>query len=173
MSAETIQAASAGRMRQQIELHEIANPLIRRGFDLWQRLRGARRFPTRTELSPRHMPELLRNAVLIRVVEGGEEFQFRVIGDAIVMAQGASFQGMTTHEVDRVLPGYGSALRGIYRRIYKSGEPLAFRGWYEREADQHSFFHETVVLPLGPDGGAVDHIFVVGVYARDHRGLKH
>lgn len=167
MSAQTASPLQP-LLPQQIELAEIQNPAVRRALELWERLRGPRAFPARADLSPRQMPDLLRNIALVRVLEGGEDFQFRVIGDGIVVAQGASFQGMTTNEVDRILPGYGAALAGIYRRVLKSRRPLAFRGWYEREADGHSFFHESISLPFGPDPATVDHILVAAVYARGY-----
>ena len=50
------------------------------------------RFPPRAEMSPRDMADMLRNTVLVRVLDGGEEFEFRIVGDAMVVAQGCSFR---------------------------------------------------------------------------------
>jgi hypothetical protein len=52
-----------------------------------------------------------------------------------------------------------------YSWTYRHGAPGAYRGWYVREADRRSIYHESVVMPLGDDGQTVDHILVVGVYA--------
>lgn len=160
--------ADAPRGKQRIGLGEIQNPMLRKGLGVWERLRGEKHFPSRPQMSPREMSGLLRNTVLVKVLDGGAEFQFRIVGDAIVMAQGTSFQGMTMTEIDQALPGYGSMLREVYTRICKTGEPLAFRGWFERSADKRPFFHESLVLPLGEDGQNVDHILVLGVYAFEY-----
>ncbi len=166
--AHTAPTSSNG---QQIELHDIQNPVVRRVYELWQQLRGSRSFPRREDITPRRMPELLRNIALVRVLDGGEEFQIRLVGDAIVQAQGATFHGMTTRQIDLVLPGYGSALARLYGDICKNRRPRAYRGWYERQADKHSFFHESVLLPLGPDDRTVDHVLIGAVYARHFNGL--
>jgi hypothetical protein len=157
----------APRGRQRIALDDIQNPMLRKGLALWERMRGENRFPARAQMSPREMSGLLRNTVLVKVLDNGADFQFRIVGDAIVMAQGASFQGMTMGEIDQALPGYGTMLRDVYTRVYETGEPLAFRGWFERSADKRPFFHESLVLPLG-DGQTVDHILVIGVYAFEY-----
>jgi len=151
------------RAAQNIALAEVQNPLLRKGIALWERQRAARRLPGRDDMSPRVLAGLLRNTVLVRVQ--GDDFQFRIVGDAIVAAQGASFQGKTTAEIDATLPGYGRMLHRIYRDVRDAATPQAYRGWFERGADGRAFFHETVVLPLGSDGENVDHLLVLAVYA--------
>jgi len=155
--------AAAPRFRHSISVAEVQNPLLRKGLSLWERQRGARRFPARAEMSPRLLAGLLRNTLLVRVA--GEEFEFRIVGDAVVTAQGASFQGMNTAQIEAALPGYGRMLRRAYRAICEAGAPLAFRGWFERGADGRAFFHESIGLPLGADGQAIDHLLILGVYA--------
>lgn len=155
-------------MTQAIAVTELENPVTRKGFALWERLRGTRRFPSRNQLLPRELSDILRNIVLVKVLDEGREYQFRIVGDAMVIAQGASFMGLTLAEIDEMLPRYGSMLRGIYGQVYETREPNAYRGWFSRRADNRSFFHESLILPLGEDGKTVDHILVVGVYAFDH-----
>jgi hypothetical protein len=150
---------------------EVQNPMLRKAFELWNGLKVARRFPARTEITPRNMVEFLRNTVLVRVLDGGKDFQFRIVGDAIVEVQGESFQGMTTAEIDARIPGYGVMLKSIYRQVCKTGEPMAFRGWFVQPKTKIAFFHESLILPLGPDDATVDHILIVGVYAFEAKGL--
>ena len=144
---------------------EIQSAQLRKAFDLWTKLKGERPFPPRSEVSPRDMSEFLRNTVLVRVLDGGKEFQFRIVGDAIVLAQGQSFQGLTTTEIDVRIPGYGSMIRAAYQRVHTEQKPLVLRGWYEHALSQRAFFHETMGLPLGPDAETVDHILVVAIFA--------
>jgi hypothetical protein len=149
---------------QQIELSEVQNSILRKGFALWTRKKGKRRMAARDEMSPRDMSDFLRNIVLVKVLDGGNEFQFRIVGDAIVVVQGTSFQGKTTAEMEQAFPGYGDSLREVYKQMCATKEPLAFRGNALSRSTGRSFFHETLLLPLGADGETVDHILVIAFY---------
>jgi hypothetical protein len=167
-------AAAAGRpalLPQQIGLHEIRNAYLRKGFDLWSSKKGPHRLAARSDVSPREMADFLRNIVLVRVLDQGREFQFRIVGDAIVVVQGESFQGMTTAEIDQAMPGYGKVLRRAYRRVCAAGEPIAFRGCTGNTLTNKTFLHESLLLPLGADRQTVDHILVIGVYAYGWDGM--
>jgi hypothetical protein len=155
----------AGRSRHNISVAEVQSEVLLKGLALWEGQRGTRRFPARADMPPRLLGALLRNTVLVRVLGAAEDFEFRVVGDAIVAIQGASFQGMTTSRIEVALPGYGRMLKGVYRGVCESRAPAAYRGWFERGADARAFFHESLVLPLGQDGETVDHLLVFGVYA--------
>jgi len=158
-------AEKPSRLRQDIPLPQIENPLVQKALSIWESARGSRSMPSRADMSPRIMSGLLRNTVLVRVIGDGDEFEFRIVGDAIVIAQGASLQGMTMAAIDLVLPGYGTILHNVYLNAYRKRAPFAYGGWCVREADGRSMFHESLVMPLGDDGEKVDHILVVGVYA--------
>jgi hypothetical protein len=151
-----------------VDTSDIQNALLRKAFDLWNKLKGARPFPARSEISPRDLVDFLRHIVLVRVLDDGNEFQFRIVGDAIVLAQGHSFQGLTTAEIEVQLPGYGKMVRRAYQRVYTDRKPLLLRGWFEHASTKRAFLHETLGLPLGPDPDTVDHILVVAVYAFSH-----
>lgn len=152
---------------QKIDPSQVENPLTRKALEKWNSLRRGRRFPSRKDASPRELSSLLRNIALIRVVQGGADFQFRVLGDAIIQSQIGVKIGMTTTELDDQYPGYGALFRTLYQEICDTRAPHAYRGFYERTSDKCSFYHETLLLPLGDDDGVVDHILVVGVYAMD------
>lgn len=153
------------RLPQEIALTDIHSATVQRGLDIWTRARAGRPFPARAELTPRMLSELLRNTVLVRVLESGEEYELRIVGDAMAQAQGRSFQGMSMAEIDLIVPGHGTILRKIYNAVCARRVPIAFRGWYTREADGRTLFHETVLTPLGNDDRAVDHILVFAAYA--------
>jgi len=154
-------AAVQPRARTAIALDALENPLVVKGLAAWQAARGSRRLPAKADLTPRAMVEFLKNTALLRVVDGGEEFVFRVVGDQIAVQQGAPMQGKTMAEIDAMLPGHGAVLKRIYQGVMTAGVPLAFRGWYLRPADKHPFCHEVVILPVADDGETIDHLFVV------------
>jgi hypothetical protein len=153
------------RLTQEIALNDIHNTTVQRGLDTWTHVCGSRAFPARADLTPRMLSDLLRNTVLVRVLEPGEEYELRIVGDAMAQAQGRSFQGMSMAEIDLLVPGHGSALRKIYNAVCGRRAPVAFRGWYTREADRRTLFHETVLTPLSNDGYVIDHILVFAAYA--------
>ena len=160
--AATAENAPDGwRSRNAIALAEIQNPVVRKGLDVWERLRGVRRMPVRAEMGPRVLVGLLSHLAVLRVLDNGREFEFRIVGDHIRVQQGVALQGERMAEAEAMLPAYGSVLKRIYRNAYEAAEPLAFRGWYTRPADNHPFFHEVVIMPLGDDGRTVDHLIVV------------
>ena len=150
---------------ERIGTSEIQSAQLRKAFDLWIKLKGPRPFPARSQIAPRDLTDFLRNIVLVRVLDGGNEFQFRIVGDAIVLAQGQSFQGLTTAEIEVRIPGYGKMIKATYQIVHSERKPLVLRGWYDGGAEQRAFFHETMALPLGSDDETVDHILVVAVFA--------
>jgi hypothetical protein len=157
------EAAAEAALPGEIALADIHSSNVKRGLALWRRLKGTRRFPSRIEVAPRDLGDLLRHTALVRLSSGGEDFEIRLVGDAIVQAQGTSFTGYTAAMVDAVSAGYGAELRTIFRRLHRTGEPAVFRGWYERDPGPKPVYHETMFLPLGE--GAVDHVLVIAAYA--------
>jgi hypothetical protein len=160
-SNASARSASELRPRNAIALDEIENPVVAKALAAWQAARGARPMPAKAEMTPRAMLGVLKNTALLRVLDGGKEFVFRVVGDQIAVQQGAAVNGKTMAEIDAMLPGHGTVLKRIYQRVLAAGAPLAFRGWYLRPADRHPFCHEVVILPVGEDGATIDHLFVV------------
>lgn len=129
----------------------------------WERLRGARRFPARKELLPRDMAAFLRNIVLIRVIDGGRDYEYRIVGDACVQAFGSNYQGVRLTEVEAVDANYGLATRAAYEHVRTIGQPFAVRGWVAPSIPSLFSYHETAFLPLG-ENGAVDHILAASSF---------
>jgi hypothetical protein len=121
----------------------------------------AKRSQHGTGFGPRVMRGFLKHMALIQVIDGGNDFRFRVVGDAVVIQQGMALNGVTTSDLDTRIPGYGAQLARAYRRVVRHRAPLAYRGLYFRPADKHTFSHEALMAPLGDDGESVDHLIVV------------
>ena len=147
----------------QIALSDVHSTIVQRGLAHWRHLKGTRRFPQRAEITPRDLGDMLRHTALVRLSDAGSDFEVRLVGDAIVTAQGISLSGYSAAMIDKLSPGYGAELRTIFQQISATGEPLVFRGWYERNPGPKPVYHETMFLPLGD--AQVDHILVVAAYA--------
>lgn len=151
--------------RQRIDFGELSSTVATRGLLYWKTLRGELRYPSRKQVNPRDIAPLLRNVLVVRVRDGGEEFEYRVAGDVVVQLHGSWLTNSTTTDLDSHFPGYGRLVRRIYSHIVNSGEPMASRGEVQRQTNDGTgagvlFQHETVFLPLGEHGGPVDHILV-------------
>ena len=157
---------AAGQALGEIDPNDVQTALLRRGLTLWQDLRGARLFPARARMSPRVLGTLLRHAILIKVLDDGAEFQIRIMGDAILAVQEDPIQGLTTAEIDKMLPGYGAVLHWIYTRASSGKAPLAFRGLFRREADGRIFDREHLLLPLGETDETVDYLLSLVIHTQ-------
>jgi len=150
--------------RGRIDPETVETPELRKGLALWHALKGARRFPSRHQMSPRALGGLLRHTILIKVLDRQNDFQVRIIGDAIMAVQTDPLRGLTTAQVDERLPGYGAGLRRMYDYVCATKAPIAFRGELCREADGRVFHREHLLLPLGDTDDAVDHLISFVVY---------
>ncbi len=144
---------------------EIKNAVGRTAYAYWRMLKGGRRMPARAQLSPRDMKGILRNVVLLRVLGGGADYEYRIVGEQFVWAYGVQFRDMRLTQIEAAAPEHGGRMRKLYEHVRNSGEPLAFRGWVGREvADARFVYYESVLVPFADDGAAVDHILVTSVY---------
>lgn len=161
------------RLCRIIPLEEVGNATLQQGIALWRDIAGEEAFPARSAISARCLKPLLRNTTLVRVIDGGRDYEYRVVGDAYVMAHGTSFQGKKWRDVAAISPGFHAYIKPIYDRVVRTGEPIATCGWIERGAgSKGQVYCEYVYLPLGTAQSVVDHILIFAVYlGRD--GVKH
>lgn len=150
-----------------IDIDDLRAPELLQGYELWNMGRGRRLFPARDQMSPRRLGRLLRHIVLVRVLDDGREFQIRVAGDGVIAAHVEPLVGLTTAEVDTLLPGYGSGLHQLYSHVYTTKAPIAFRGLIHREPDNKPFNREHLLVPLGETDHMVDHLISFIIYL-DH-----
>ena len=144
---------------------EVDNAIGRTAYSYWRMLRGTRKLPARAELSPRDMKGILRNVVLLRVIDGGQDYEYRIVGEQFVWAYGVQFRDMRLSQIEAAAPEHGARMRKMYEGVRLSAEPLAIRGWVGREVQQARFvYYESVLLPFADDGVTVDHILVTSVY---------
>jgi len=153
------------KLSHRITLAEIDSTILLQGAAYWRGLCRERRFPARADVTPRGVAGLLRYTTLLRVIDDGADYEYRIVGDAYVMAHGISFQGKRWSDTDKLSPGYHAMIKSTYDRVVRKGEPVAMRGWIERGAKKSGLvYSEYLFLPLGDNDGAVDHILVFAVY---------
>ena len=132
---------------------------------IWNERRAERLMPARSDFSPRAIGQLLKYVSLVRVMSGGDDYEFRIIGDVHVQAYGTRHQGKCLSEVMNEAQGFGRALKKSFDVVVRSRGPIAYSGVIGRDAGEARFVAlESLFLPLGDDDDRVDHIVTAGVY---------
>jgi hypothetical protein len=144
-----------------VELSRLKSPTLRLGADYWHLQRGSRRFPAREDIRPEELAGVLRGLAIIRVLDGGEDFEHCMVGDGIQMAYRAPGQGRRLSEVARDMPGTAGRLRRYYRHVTETRFPLGVHVAIDPGHSEVNFADaEALLLPLGVTDTAVDHILV-------------
>lgn len=148
-----------------VTLDRLENALLRRAVAYWQSLCKARRFPAWDDLDPRELAPFRRHMILLKVIDGGADFEYRFVGEVQRQAYVHSYAGRRMSQPANLSP-YTTPFLSGYRWIQSSGNPFAMRGWAGKDFTFSKFaYFESVAVPLGPDDDHVDHIVVFSAYA--------
>lgn len=141
----------------------VRNPLLKSGVDYWRSLCGERRFPARSEMTLRGMAAILPYAVIVGVIDGGADYEYRYVGDAQRQAFKAYFKGLRVSQIEAAAPELGAALRRAYEQVRSLRLPFVVRVRHNPDPADSKPYYECIFLPLGVSDSTVDHLLVVGV----------
>lgn len=147
------------------EIHDIADvedSLLLRGIDYWKSLRGSRQFPAREQIEPRAIAPLLSRTVVIRVVDGGADFEYVIVGDEVERAYKAKLIHRRVSDIAREMPNTISFWDGIYRDVCRTHQPVFVRMIAGHDEETHFSEGQVVLLPLGTSDDQVDHMITFG-----------
>lgn len=145
---------------------EAESTVVQQAVAYWESLRAGRRFASRTQVTLRGLGALAKHAVLVRVIDGGADYEFRIVGNVPATAVGRNFRGrhMSDPEVDAVMRS--NYRHQLYDEVVRTGEPKLFKC---RLVDPTRLnlpvCSETVFLPLGEDDVMVDHLLGFTVFS--------
>lgn len=140
------------------------SPFVKKGVDYWHSLCGQRRFPARGNLTLRGMAPFLPHAVIVGVIDGGADYDYRYVGDAEREAFKTYFKGIRLTQIEAHAPEFGLILRSAYEQVRSTGTPFIVRGRSDLgPQDTQMSYHESAFLPLGVSDATVDHLLIVGV----------
>lgn len=134
-------------------LERISSAKTRALYRYWSAKRRSRPMPSRADIDPSEIKELLPYLLLTDVHHDPLRVQFRLVGTAVVDAAGRDMTGEWLHEAD--VTGGGEIWLGHYERLVRERVPVcgctraSLRG-----GDERSF--EWILLPLSSDGETVD-----------------
>ncbi|GAA0550714.1 hypothetical protein FHS83_001277 [Rhizomicrobium palustre] len=143
---------------RRIEFDELRFAEVRQGYAYWLGLCGARLYPAREEISPRPIRHLLAHVILLKVIAGGKDFEYTIVGDDVVRAYKAPLAQRRLSDIATDLPNSARYWSCVYRDIVETGQPWAVR--YSAQLEREACFAdaEAVLLPLGSSPGCVDHL---------------
>jgi hypothetical protein len=151
----------AKRDMMQIELPDGFTPLTdrpQRLYAIWDRWRGNRSMPSRMDVLPEELRDLLPYISLMQAADDPVESRYIISGEALDRASDRGIKGMTIREV--LSMGSLSTLadiKAMYGAVIQHGKPSFSRGDMEYRDRGHIFF-DRVLLPLSADDETVDHL---------------
>ena len=129
----------------------------------WDRLRGARRMPSRTELDPLDIPDLLPYVMLVDVLREPLDFRFRLLGSGHDRIVACNYKGMRFSELPHLRRG--NPVWEEYERVATEAVPLrSFVPYIGSDPGVRSVEH--CLMPFSTDGETVDMIFVIAAVER-------
>jgi len=139
-------------------------------YNYWMTLRGERPWPAREDMKLRQMAGLVPYMSLVKVLDGGADFEHRIVGDMIVRAFSVPIQNRRFSEIAVDAPLLIEGSLALFRRVVRDQAPLA---WQQRVHNNTvhivTTYTEMLLLPFGQNDDAVDHIAAFGVQNRSPR----
>ena len=149
---------------------DVADPMLQTAISHWQQIRRHRPFPARNDLKPQKIARLLPYMVLLKVIDGGKDFEHRIVGDVMVRAFNVPIQNRRFSEIARDAPLLIEQASIPFRRVVDTTAPVAWRQHAGHEDTNIVFTRsEIVLLPLG-SGAAVDHVVGFGIHETRAKG---
>jgi hypothetical protein len=147
------------------KLDELETAPLKMAVEYWQSVRGARLFPSRRELKPRAIASVLPHLALLKVIDGGADFEHRIVGDAQVRAFRVRMQNRRFSEIAAEAPELVSVSKSLFLKVVQTRAPLCWRARTGYDTVDVVFKEvEGVALPLGETDEAVDYVAAFNTY---------
>ena len=131
---------------------------MRRLYEYWTKLKGDRFAPARSEINPADMKDQLGWVWFMEVVDGGDDFRFRLGGDRVIQFFGQRLAGLTIKEITPKSPAFFGRFMDLAQMATLKRHPV-IGGPSQTEYEPRSFLEvEGMLLPLSEDGKNVTHL---------------
>jgi len=137
-------------------LAEPRHPKIQLLYAYWQRQRGARLMPSRADIDPVDIPQLLPH-ILMYNVEGPGRYTVRLVGEAVQSFVGRNTAGLPAGSImdERA----AKTVIRILDAVVTERAPKFRAGKAHWHQDKGHRVYEACFLPLSTDGSAVNIVF--------------
>ncbi len=98
-----------------------SDPILSAFLDYWSRKRGDRPVPSRSDIDPAEIPNLLPHIMITEMTDGGQRFRCRLVGTGLVARYGRDLTGRYLDEV--MAPERHARVAAFYRSICAGGRP--------------------------------------------------
>ena len=145
---------------------EAESGIIRQGVAYWHEIRGGRRYPDRAQVTLKGLRRLAKHAAIVRVIDGGADYEFRFVGHEPTAAIGLNLQGKRMSEAGVASVMHANYRRQLYDRVVRTGTPWLFKSRTVKHMGvKLPVCSETAFLPLGAEDHAVDHLLGFTVFS--------
>ncbi len=128
-------------------------------FKYWTGKKGDRRMPSRADIDPSEIKDLLPNVILTRLEYEPFRVLYKLIGTKAVENAGVDYSGHYLDEIDFVSE-FGTDWPGTYRTIATEKEPV-FGLCQIKFTDGVIKPYVVAMFPLSSDGETVDQIIAI------------
>lgn len=145
---------------------KLENPTLAFLRDYWEKKRGDRRMPSRADIRPSELKEHLAWVIMADVLEGGEDFRYRLIGTLVTEYFITEATGMKVSELFQKLgPAVTHAVLAVMRTAARERTPIHAFGDADAFAMGYEAF-DAIFLPLSDDGETANVILHAFVFNR-------
>jgi hypothetical protein len=130
---------------------EISDDRLRRLFAYWTQKKGDRLVPSRADIAPEEITDILPWVLLMERV--GTRIRYRLVGDEFRQIYGDKLMGMYLDEID--LDHITAAYIEEYERAARDLAPVARKWTFTKFSGRH-LEYERLILPLSPDDKTVN-----------------
>jgi len=154
----------------------IGDDRLRALYDYWRSRRRGRRCPSRSDIEPTDIPGLLPYVMLTEVIDGGARYRWRLVGTEVERHFGCQ---MTGRYIDEQLRGeYLAYVEKLYRSAVAGCTPVYSENAYNTRTSGWDAYPEVfrtarVMLPLAPEGEAVNMILICQVFFTNSGRTQH
>ena len=134
---------------------DIRSEPLRALYDYWLEKRGPRRIPSRKQIDPLDIPQLLSGLILMDVDPEARRLKCRLVGTRVVEVYGSDYTGRFLDEID-----FGDQRENVltdYGQVVQTGMPNVRERFFYNSRGVH-FRMERLILPLSEDDQNVSQV---------------
>lgn len=124
----------------------------------WKTLRGERQMPRRSDFNPAQVPRLLSALCLVEVIDGGNDYYYRVAGSRLEEMCGQKLQSRRFSEIPHAEAR--ESMQATCKACVQSAGPVVIKNQLREPGRDHMSI-TAIILPLSDDGETVNMVLTL------------